>query len=362
MATSSYDPSAAADPNAGIFGLPHTYEESQLIYLPIPWEATTSYGGGTVFGPQAIIDASPQMDIYDLDVKDPYLCGLHALPLSAEVLRDNAKAKQLAQGIKDAYGEVAGNELLEGNLSAVNSLSQKLNAYVFKEVSKILDAGKIPALIGGDHSTPFGAFQAVAKKFGEFGILHFDAHSDTRSAYMGFLHSHASIMHNAATQIPEISKFVQVGIRDFCDDEIKFTKSQGKRFEIYFDQQISEQKLCGKSFLTIAESFLKSLPQQVWVSFDIDGLDPRFCPHTGTPVPGGLEYAEAIFILKLLAKSGRKIIGFDLNEVAPPLDTHGNPVAVNQAADEWDANVGMRLLYKLSALTLASQGRAQWRD
>ncbi len=362
MVTNHYDPSAAADPNAGIFGLPYSYEDAKLIYLPVPWEATTSYGGGTVYGPQAIIDASPQMDIYDLDVKDPYLCGLHALPISEEIMKDNEHAKKLAETIKDAYGDTKGNAALEKNLAEVNALSHKLNASVFEQVTKILDDGKIAALIGGDHSTPFGAFRAAAKKFGQFGILHFDAHSDTRNAYMGFEHSHASIMHNAAIQIPEITQIIQVGIRDFCDDEIKFTQSQGTRFQIFFDQQISEMKLRGKSFLEITETILKPLPKKVWVSFDIDGLDPRYCPHTGTPVPGGLEYAEAVFILKLLAQSGRTIIGFDLNEVAPPLDSDGKPIEVNQAADEWDANVGMRLLYKLSALTLASQGLAQWRS
>ncbi|MBC7395857.1 MAG: arginase family protein, partial [Bdellovibrionales bacterium] len=314
MAISDYDPSAAADPNAGIFGLPYSYEEAKLIYLSVPWEATTSYGGGTVFGPQAIINASPQMDIYDLDVQDPYRCGLHALPVSSEIMKDNEHAKGLAQSIKDAHGETKGNPFLQKSLQEVNALSKKLNRYVFQEVSRILDDGKIAVLIGGDHSVPFGAFQAAAKKFGTFGILHFDAHSDTRHSYMGFEHSHASIMHNAATFIPEITQITQVGIRDFCDDEIQFTQSQGTRFKIFFDQHISDLKLRGKSFLEITESILQSLPDKVWVSFDIDGLDPRYCPHTGTPVPGGLEYAEAIFILKLLARSGRTIIGFDLNE------------------------------------------------
>jgi agmatinase len=91
-----------------------------------------------------------------------------------------------------------------------------------------------------------------------------------------------------------------------------------------------------------------ALPERVWISFDIDGLDPKYCPHTGTPVPGGLEFQQANFLLSVLVGSGKKIIGFDLNEVAPSLDDPNN---------EWDANVGARLLYKLSAWTLLSQGK-----
>ena len=217
------------------------------------------------------------------------------------------------------------------------------------------------AIIGGDHSVPFGAFEAAAEHFGSFGVIHFDAHSDTRKSYMGFEHSHASIMYNAATKIPAITQFVQVGIRDFCDEEYQFVRSQGKRFHMFYDQKIAEHRCSGKPFAEIAQEMISSLPEKVWVSFDIDGLDPRYCPHTGTPVPGGLDYSEAVFILRALAQSGRKIIGFDVVEVAPILTSDNVPIEINQANDEWDANVGMRLIYKISALAFASQGWAQWR-
>ncbi len=355
-----YNPNAPADASAGIFGIPCTYENSKLVYIPVPWEATTSYGGGTVFGPEAILNASPQLDVYDLDVKDPYLAGLHALPISDEILALNSITQSLAQPIKDALGELGEDSALKEKLSLVNANSALLNQKVYEQTLQILKDKKIAAVIGGDHSTPLGAFQAAGEILGPFGILHFDAHSDTRNAYMGFQDSHASIMRNAANRIPAITKFVQVGIRDFCEEEVQFTSEQGNRFEVYYDQVIAEQKLTGTPFTKIAESMIKNLPQQVWVSFDIDGLDPRYCPHTGTPVPGGLDYQEAIHILKLLARSGRKIIGFDVVEVAPPLQENGSPLEPLQASDEWDANVGMRLIYKLTAFTLASQKIALW--
>ena len=357
-----YNPNAAADSSMGIYGLPCSFENAQLVYLPVPWEATTSYGGGTVFGPEAILNASPQMDLFDFDVQNPYEAGFFCLPIDPEIVKKNDAATKLAGPIKEAFGEVSEDSGLTSNLQTVNQLSSELNAWVKGQISIILKAGKIPALIGGDHSTPFGAFQAAAEKYQQFGILHFDAHSDTRNAYLGFSHSHASIMNNAATQIPQIKKFVQVGIRDFCEEEYSFVQSQKDRFSVFYDQNISDHRNSGKSFHQIAEKMIETLPEHVWVSFDIDGLDPRYCPHTGTPVPGGLEYSEAIYILRLLAKSNRKIIGFDVVEVAPILDKNGIPIEINQASDEWDANVGMRLIYKLSALAVASQGKAPWRS
>lgn len=357
----TYNPNAAADPNAGIFGLPYSFEDAKVVYLPVPWEATTSYGAGTSHGPEAILNASVQIDVFDLDVKDPYIAGLHALPISKEILEMNEKSKALAQTVIDAYGEISGSPELKKNLAQVNADSKKLNDYVQQEIANILKHGKIPALIGGDHSTPFGAFKAAADVYPEFGILHFDAHSDTRKAYLGFEHSHASIMYNASTQIPQIKKIIQVGIRDFCEEEFEFTSIEKKDlFNVFYDQSISQKKMNNEPFNSIASEIISKLPENVWVSFDIDGLDPRFCPHTGTPVPGGLDYPEAIQILRALAKSGRKIIGFDVVEVAPILNNKGMPAEINQASDEWDSNVGMRLIYKLSALALASQKKCDW--
>jgi len=221
-----------------------------------------------------------------------------------------------------------------------------LNVWVKKETAGILAKGKIAALVGGDHSTPFGAFEAVGEKLGSFGILHFDAHSDTRIAYEGFVHSHASIMYNALENIKAVEKLVQVGIRDVCQQEMDYVKSQGDRVRMFSDRELARRSFVGESFAKVTQEIVAALPQKVWVSFDIDGLDPRFCPHTGTPVPGGLDFREASYIIAELAKSGRTIVGFDVNEVAPNLADE---------EDEWDANVGARLLYKLCGATFASQ-------
>jgi agmatinase len=348
MTEATFDPSGPAPKDSGVFGLPYTEQESQVVFLPVPWEATTSYGGGTARGPEAILRASHQVDLYDLDVLTPYQSKLHMRALPAEVLAWNEEGKALAQ--KVITGEVTGASEIDAILNKVNALSAKVNAFVHDATQSVLGQGKLVGLVGGDHSVPFGALQAIAQREESFGILHFDAHSDTRDAYEGFQFSHASIMHNVLTQIPQVSRLVQVGIRDVCEQEVQFVASQGKRVRVFHDRDLAHAKHEGIPFRHVAERIASTLPDRVWVSFDIDGLDPRFCPHTGTPVPGGLEMREAVTILRALVLAKKTIIGFDLNEVSPNLADED---------DEWDANVGARLLYKMTGFMLASHGKTR---
>jgi agmatinase len=315
----------------------------------VPWEATTSYGGGASEGPGAIRDASAQVDLYDLDVEKPYEAGIFMGDEPEEVVRANAQGKALAAKIIEVGGAGDDPELLAA-LAKVNALSVQVNAWVKGETARLLDAGKLVGIVGGDHSVPFGALEAVAAKRASFGVLHFDAHSDTRRAYEGFEHSHASIMFNVLERIPQVTKLVQVGIRDVCEQEVDYCTSQGARVRTFTDRELVRRRHAGEPFAAVAAAIVRELPSEVWVSFDIDGLDPRFCPHTGTPVMGGLEPGEVVAILRELARSGKTIVGFDLNEVAP-----------NQAddTDEWDGNVGARMLYKLVGFALASWGKAK---
>lgn len=348
----SFDPNAASTADSGVFGLPvssETATHAAIHYIPVAWEATTSYRGGTSSGPAAILEASRQVDLFDLDVDRPYRAGLYWQNAESEpeapVARWNREAKPLAQKVLKAWEE--GHELsrVKNELERVNALSESVNQWVDQQTDALLQAGKIPAIVGGDHSTPLGALRAVGRREKEFGILHLDAHSDTRKAFEGFKYSHASILYNALEEIPSLKKVVQVGIRDFCEEEIQYCASQKERVQIFFDRDLARQKIEGKSFAAIAASIISALPARVWISFDIDGLDPRFCPNTGTPVPGGLDYSEALFLFEQLARSGREIVGFDLNEVSP-----GDP-----PQGVWDAIVGARMLYAMTAWTLVSQ-------
>lgn len=347
-----FDPNAAASAESGIFGLPTSESEAALVLIPVSWEATTSYGGGTSDGPAAILEASKQVDLFDGDVLKPYEPGIFMQEDSSEIPGWNKKARSLAQEIIAVGGEIEGNPQLEASLKAVNEYSARVNDTVASQTRKLLNQGKLVGVVGGDHSVPFGALQAMAEKHPSFGILHFDAHLDLRVAYEGFAWSHASIMYNVLQKIPAVTQLVQVGIRDYCEQEWNYTIEQGQRVRVFTDRDCARRKFQGETWAKIAQDIVAKLPNEVWVSFDIDGLDPRFCPNTGTPVPGGLDFQEANYVLGELVRSGRKIIGFDLNEVAPSSDE----------SDEWDANVGARLLYKLCAWTFASQGKAKIRQ
>lgn len=347
MAKTIIDPNAKATSKDGIYGLPFKESEANLVYIPVPWDVTTSYQAGTSKGPSAILAASEQIDFFDLDFVDAYLAGLFMKKESAKIKKLNTEGRKLAKKIIDADDEsMKKNKVLQKNLEKVNQICEDLNNEVYKETKALLDKNKISVIVGGDHATPFGAIKAYAEKYPKMGVLHFDAHSDTRNAYMGFVNSHASIMYNVMTKIPNVSKLVQVGIRDFCEQEYTFTRDN-KKVEVYFDQVLARRKMSGESFQKIAREIISHLPEHIYISFDIDGLDPRFCPNTGTPVPGGLDYQEVMLIINELVASGKKLVGFDLVEVAP------NPKDKN---NEWDANVGMRLLYKMSSASLATMG------
>jgi len=344
----TFDPNAAAAADAGIFGLPCTEEEAKIICIPATWDATTSYRAGTAKGPEAIFEASMQVDLYDGDVVKPYEAGIFMRPVSPAIKKLNAATRKQAEKIIAVGGDIGGDKLLAKALEKVNEASLTVNEYVYKETAEVLKAGKLPAVIGGEHSVPFGAFKAAAGSAGEFGILHFDAHSDTRKAFEGFEWSHASIMYNATSKIPEVKKLVQVGIRDYCEQEADYCAGQPERIKVFTDRKLSLALFKGATWDKLAHDIVAALPEKVWISFDIDGLDPKLCPNTGTPVPGGLSFAQANHVFSVLAASGRKIIGFDLTEVAP----------APSGDNEWDANVGTRLLYKLAAWTLATNALA----
>jgi len=220
-----------------------------------------------------------------------------------------------------------------------------MNAWVKKRCLHFLNQNKTVGLLGGDHSTPLGMMQALAEKFGDFGILQIDAHADLRNAYEGFEFSHASIMFNAL-KIKEVKKLVQVGIRDYCDEELQLINNSNKRVVTFFDRDIKHQQFIGETWNEICDKIIANLPDKIYLSFDIDGLDPKLCPHTGTPVAGGFEVEQVLFLLEKVVKAGKKIIAFDLNEVAPGPD-----------GDEWDANVAARLLYRIANLVAHSNGK-----
>lgn len=348
-ASPAYDPALTGSADDGIFAIPTTLEHSRLVFIPVPWEATTSYGNGASLGPQAILQASPQLDLYQRDLPNHYEKGFHLLPPVAEITDLNRQAKLLVKAVQ-AELESAGcldarPDLVEAR-EAVNGASRLLNSLVHEQCRALDEQGKLFALIGGDHSSPLGLIHYLCDKYqGNFGVLHIDAHLDLRDAYQGFAFSHASIMRNVMALEPAPRKLVQVAIRDFSEEECAFAAGD-PRIAVFYDEDIKGQLYSGVAFGAIVADIIAALPDNVYVSFDIDGLKPNLCPHTGTPVAGGLEFEQARFLIKSLVQSGRRIIGFDLCEVCPnPLDS----------GDEWDGNVGARVLFLLASWMMESQ-------
>jgi agmatinase len=341
---SLFDPNSVGNPNNNIFGLPFSEEEARLVILPVPWEVTVSYNSGTARAPDHIFKASLQVDLFDPEIKDAWKEGYFMRIPDKKILTKSDYLRKEAELYINyiSHGEkVEDNKFMCKTMKEINAGSLFLNDWVYEQTKQLLADGKLVALLGGDHSTPFGFFKSISEKHEEFGILQIDAHCDLRKAYEGFNYSHASIMYNSLEEIPAIKKIVQVGVRDYCEEELEYIKNSEGRVVTFFDTQMKERLFEGDTWKKIADEIIDLLPQKVFLSFDIDGLDPKLCPHTGTPVQGGLETEQVFYLLKKLLESKRTIIGFDLNEVGV-------------SHDEWDENVGARVLYKLCNILIVS--------
>ncbi len=331
----SFNPNSAGVADSQMFGLPFTIDESDIVLLPVPWEVTVSYGGGASEGPEHIFESSLQVDLHHPEFPELWKKGIAMLEQNGALHSRSNSLKEKAEEIISAWEEgenIDEDDELQDLLQEINDGCADMVQYVADQTKKWLDAGKTVGLIGGDHSTPLGYLQTLSDRYENFGILHIDAHMDLREAYEGFKYSHASIMYNAL-ELPQITKLVQVGIRDFCKEENDRVVNSNGRIVVHTDAEIQRAAFEGELWKERCNTIIDALPNDVYISFDIDGLDPTLCPNTGTPVPGGLSFQQALYLLSQL-KAKKNIIGFDLVEVAP-------------GEDDWNGNVGARLLYHM---------------
>ncbi|HLI93559.1 MAG TPA: agmatinase family protein [Puia sp.] len=341
---SQFDANGPSNPRNNVFGLPFKEEDARLVILPVPWEVTVSYGAGTARAAEHVFHASMQVDLFDAETGDAWRKGIYMRQADKKILM---KSDYLRKEAELYINYTSKGEMVEKNtfmcksLKEINEGSGYLNRWVYDQTRNLLNEGKLVGLLGGDHSTPLGYIKAIAEKHGEFGILQIDAHCDLRQSYENFVYSHASVMYNALKETGELKKLVQAGVRDYCQEEWDYIHNSGSRVITYFDKDIRERMFDGQTWKQIAEEIVSKLPEKVYVSFDIDGLDPRLCLYTGTPVPGGFDTEQVFYLLRTMVRSGRKFIGFDLDEIGVG-DT------------EWDANVGARVLWKLCNLLIAS--------
>ena len=342
----NFDPSQPGLAEATIFGLPFTAEQSEIIVIPAPWEVTVSYGSGASEGPNAILEASFQVDLCHQDFPELWKLGIYYDEAPQDWKSNSDTYKALAQPIIEALenGEdIEDDTKLVADLQKINTACHDFHVEIKERVLFWMNQGKKVVLLGGDHSTPLGYYEALATKHENFGILHLDAHMDMRIAYEGFTYSHASIMYNAL-KIKNITKIVQVGIRDFCEQEVENVINEKGRVVVHTDSDLKTAQFEGITWQQQCDIIINQLPQKVTISFDIDGMYPWYCPNTGTPVPGGFSFEQATYLFNKLAISGKEIIGFDLVEVAPGEN------------DDWDGNVGARMLYNMCGVLAKNNG------
>jgi agmatinase len=257
--------------NYGGIGAEHTeYEKAKFVVVPVPYDLTSTYQSGSRRGPGAILQASANMELYDEELRqNTYLAGIHTLP-PLEV---------------DARGPA---EMVEA---------------VRRTIAGVVADGKIPAMLGGEHSITFGAVQAMKVRYPGITVLQLDAHADLRDAYQGTPFSHAAV----ARRISGICPLVQAGIRSMSDEEAEFlAEGQVKSYSADFI-------LDGGAWL---ETICGDLQGDVYLTVDLDVLDPAFMPATGTPEPGGISWRDLVRLIRTVAARCR-IRGFDVVELAP---------------------------------------------
>lgn len=311
----SWDPDGPAS-SEGLFGLPHEPEEAAVRVIAVPFEATVSSGTGAASAPQAILEASQQVDLDD----GPWRDGVAMLPGWEPVLSWNEQARDAVRRAR------AG----EPTHAAVDAFGLQVHEHVASQTRAILGAGAIPAVLGGDHSTPVGAVHAAAELHPGLGLLHIDAHADLRDAYEGFRFSHASAIRNMLDA--DLGAVASVGLRDVGQQERAAMRAE-PRVVWWMDEDLARSGWGGEPWPATCRRIVASLPPVLWITWDVDGLDPALCPGTGTPVPGGLRWREAMELIAAVRASGRQLIGFDIVEVG---------------TSPWDANVGARLLWALA--------------
>ena len=254
------------------------FKDSEITIISAPYEYTVSYGEGTKHGPNGIIEASHYVEFYD-DEFDRELCfdkGICTLvPLDFSGLKDS-------EGLEKIY----------------------------EEVGKMLAAGKFVVTLGGEHTISQAPIKAHFEKYPKMSILHFDAHSDLRDEYEGSPLSHASVMASVAEFFPT-ENITQVGIRAQCIEEAKFIKEN--KIKTFYASAI-RRGIHGKNWQKEVASTLGDL---VYVTFDVDYFDPSIMPSTGTPEPDGFLYSETLDIFREISKQGKRIVGFDVVELAP---------------------------------------------
>ena len=323
------------------FEVETSFESADLVLIPAPWSATASYGRGTEQGPELIRKASHQLDFFNPLFASSYNQKIHFLANDPIIESLNKQSLKWVKKLKEKQSP----QLIE----SINQAGQSVMDWIYEKSSAIFRAGKIPALVGGEHSVSEGLLSFIGDKYkGNYGILHLDAHADLRKAYQGFRYSHASVMYNVLNLKQPPQKLVQMAIRDFCEEEYKKIK-EDERIHCYFDEEIYSKIFKGEKWADICKDVVSQLPKNVYISLDVDALSWNYAPGTGTPVPGGLSFNQVLYLLAEVKRQAKKLISFDVVETSPGQN--------KLSFAEWNGNVSARLIYYLSGLALHSESK-----
>ncbi len=338
MDKKKFNPNQAITANGNIFGFPCNEENADLIIVPVPWDATASYGKGSHLGPQAILKASTQLNFFHHDLEKAHETKVFMTEVSSEWKKINSQnAEKSTEYIRylEKEGEEKAFGYFKSEIENINHVHQVLTENLKERCISLLDQNKMVGILGGEHSVSLGLIQALNDKYDDFGVLHIDAHADLKFEYLGFEQSHASIMRNVMSTCANMSKLIQIGVRELSESEFDFSKDQEK-ISTYYDWAIKKDMLKGKSWFEIITEIINQMPSNIYISFDIDGLKPYLCPNTGTPVAGGFELNEVQLLFSEIINAGKNVIGFDLCEVSPSND------------NDIDAYFGAQALWELT--------------
>ncbi|MEM7755237.1 MAG: arginase family protein [Planctomycetota bacterium] len=335
------DPVTADD---GFLGCQTRRENARVVLIPVPFDATCSSRPGARHGPRAIVEGSVFLDVCDAVFGRFDGFGVHLEEAPGWVESISNETRSLVEPL---LARGAGPEDRDRVLG-IDAACAEVQDHVYARCRAALDEGAVPGVVGGEHGVSFGAIRASADE-GPVGVLHIDAHFDLRERYLGVEYSHASVMRNVIDRLPTVERLVSVGIRDWSPEEQGLVERVSPRIAWLRDDDIARRTLSGEPWSAVCDEVVALLPDRVYVSFDIDGLEPGLCPNTGTPVPGGLTFGQASVLLETLAASGKTVIGFDLVEVAP------RPGIDLVAERTLDGVVGARVLQKLVGCAVRSQ-------
>jgi agmatinase len=252
------------------------HEHSQVVIIPCPYEATTSYGKGTKNGPQAILEASQQVELFDDELwTESYKIGIHS------------------------HDEI--------NVPPVTGDSKRPFQELYETVKPIVEFGKFPIILGGEHSLTLGAVRACADRYHDLSILQIDAHADCRKSYEGNPYSHASVSYHLYKSALIKPLITQVGIRNISAEEVAWMESEKPNINIYWARHQDRWNF---------HDIVATLSDNVYLTIDVDGLDDSIMPATGTPEPGGMNWYQLMDLIKVLCIK-KNVVAADIVELSP---------------------------------------------